>query len=44
VYGVEETRREIARLRKESLVALEPLGSNANHLILVTEYLAARTR
>ena len=44
VYGVEETRHEIARLRKESLAALEPLGSNAEHLILVTEYLAARTR
>ncbi len=44
VYGIDETRREISRLRKESLAALEPLGSTAEHLILVTEYLATRTR
>ncbi len=44
VYGIEETRREIARLRTEALAALEPLGANAEHLLSVTEYLSARTR
>jgi len=44
VYGIDETRREIARLRKEALAALEPLGSSAEHLLSITEYLAARTR
>lgn len=44
VYGIDETRKEIARLRKDALAALEPLGSGADHLLSVTEYLAARTR
>ncbi len=44
VYGVEETRHEIARLRAEALASLEPLGQSAEHLLTITEYLAGRTR
>ncbi|MSR28117.1 MAG: polyprenyl synthetase family protein [Phycisphaerales bacterium] len=44
VYGLEETRHEIARLRAQSLTSLESLGSNAEHLLTLTEFLAGRTR
>ncbi len=44
VYGVEATRHEVSRLRKEALATLEPLGARAEHLLAITEYLAARTR
>lgn len=44
VYGIAETRHEISRLRTEALATLETLGSNAEHLLSITEYLAARTR
>lgn len=44
VYGVDATRHEIGRLRMEALSSLEPLGSSGEHLIMLTEYLASRTR
>lgn len=44
VIGLEASRREVERLRRDALAALAPLGSAARPLIDVTEYLATRTR
>ncbi len=44
VYGVDATRHEISRLRADALASLEPIGSGAEHLLTLTEYLAGRTR
>ncbi len=44
VYGIEATRHEVSRLRKEALATLESLGEKAEHLLAITEYLASRTR
>ncbi len=44
VYGIDATRHEVCRLRREALATLEPLGERAEHLLAITEYLAARTR
>ena len=44
VYGIEETRQQIMRLRSDALATLETLGSRGEHLISITEFLAARTK
>ncbi len=44
VYGIEATRLEVARLRREALATLESLGEKGEHLLAITEYLASRTR
>lgn len=42
--GVEESRREVERLRQAALDALAPLGDRAQPLADVCEFLAVRTR
>lgn len=44
VLGVENSRKEIERLRRVALDALAPLGSNADHLRDLCEFLAVRTK
>ncbi len=44
VLGVDDSRTEIARLRRNALDALAPLGANADHLRDLCEFLAVRTK
>lgn len=44
VHGLEGSRREIARLRAEASEALRPLGSHAERLALLLDFLATRTK
>jgi geranylgeranyl diphosphate synthase, type II len=44
ILGVEGTRAEIARMHRDALNALTPLGERAEPLATVAEFLATRTK
>ena len=44
LYGVEGTRKRIADLREQARAAIEPLGTRAQTLHHITDFLATRTK